>query len=187
MKKLTVTMIGLAIGFQAQAAKLETCVNKITETCGVISTLGVALDVEGDAFCKIIQGGRRDDGTKYSERVVVADANSVVSVETSGSNSCAKSVAQITGRVTDSVVIDGRMFFSHSSGAVIAIGRNNDIMEMLNSSGKSYSSAVGVEAAKDGGLIIHRENNQKTELDSEQLNERINKKSKVRCLTRGGC
>lgn len=186
MKKLFLTLVVTVLASQAQAAKMESCLDNVIRKCGEIS--GVSLSqirsLSYDTECKILQGGRREDGTRYAEKTIFFDSNSIISIESDNSYTCNGAAANIRGRITDTAALEGRLFMSHSSGALIAISRTNAIYEVLNSSGKSYSSIVGVKI-EGGELVLQRERNQETRLDLEQLLKRINSGRTTVCL--GGC
>lgn len=187
MKKTLLSLALVMASAQAQAADLRSCLNNVLTKCG--ETVGFAAsrvnNLGFDTQCKIIQAGRREtDGTLYPEKTIFFDSNTIISIETDRAILCNGSVADIRGAITDTAAKDGRLYMAHSSGALIAVGRDNGIMEVLNSSGDSYKSIVGVKI-EGSELVLQRERNQETRLQLDQLTKRLNSRSKVRCL--GGC
>lgn len=185
MKKTLLTLALVLASTQVQAASLESCLRNVISNC--IDLAGVTTSqidsLSRGTECKIIQGGKREtDGTRYAEKTIFFDSNTIISVETDRSALCRGSAAQIRGAVTDSAAKDGRLYMAHNSGALIAVGRDNNIFEVLNSSGDSYKSIVGVKI-EGSELVLQRERNQQTRLSLEQLTKRLNQKSKVRCLS----
>ena len=191
MKSVIVSLAFLGLGLSAQAADLDTCLDRVTQNCLVVDGVDLQdlVQMDKNSACKIIAGGASDSGSRYNQRVAFFDRNSVISVELRPSlfGICTAVTAELNGRLVDSAVLNGRLFFAHTSNRVIVIGRNNTILEMLNSHGESYESVVGVKITRSRGenkLTLERENDNKTTLSDEQLETRLNTARTVRVLSK---
>lgn len=178
-KKVSLTLSAAALSFSVFAseatpdAKLSSCINRVVSNC---TGFNERLRLEQMDECKIVQ----DSPT----RVVFFDSNYITSVNVEQRNiwgTCDIAQVPLAGRLTDSVVFDGRLFFSHTSDRVVFVGRNNDIYEFLNAEGNSYSSVERL-SVRGGKLILERKGRD-VPLSEEQVNQRI-AQGKIRTLAR---
>lgn len=159
-------MLALAlVSINASAASKDSCKTKIEQACYTSNALDSVIYYADS--CKIAQ-------TSGVENVVLHSQGNFRLTSVSTVNCQVSDYSLQSGKVTDTVVFDGRLFATISSGRVVIITRNNYIYELLNSKGKPYSDVVGVKGnANQDGIILLRERNQKTELSFAQIQQRL--------------
>jgi len=160
----------------AEAADISSCLTRVYDACRVRSQERSV--IENAESCKIVQASGIQNVVFFgpSER-------RVTSVDT---KRCDVSDLRLySDRVVnpkkESKVFEGRLFFVLESGRAMFVGRNNNVYELENSKGESYSTIVGlrVDQANDA-IILERQGGQDVTLTLEQIQNRIDSgKTKV--------
>lgn len=174
-----VSVVALTLLSQASlAAKMSTCLNEINRECRGSIKLSAAFG-QGRSECKMVQAGQRTDSdySWYNGKVVFFDNNSLISVETPrNSSACTVSRAELAQGINDETVLEGRMFAVAGNGKVYVVTRNNQIHELYNARGLSYTavSSIKVDQSADTLTLSFNNGTQPAVLGLKTLLNRLN-------------
>jgi hypothetical protein len=169
MKKIALSAALVLVSSSAFAAQLSTCLNNVSQRCGSLTALVGMASVSSNQ-CSIVQAGTREDGTKYAEKVIFKDSNSVVSVEL---QDCGIARADIYGQFGEQKQYLGRLFSVTKDGRVVVVGRDNGLVMLINSKNKPYSSVTDIKIQGDI-ITLTFENHQFLDLDAQDVLKKLN-------------
>lgn len=199
MKKLVVFLAFVVVG--TQAAKVETCRQKIKRACGNGSYSWQLINIadrmtDGDQ-CNVIQSELRE-GTandRVPERVVFKDSQKLISVVTGNEGPgeaplCSYRVVDLKGSFVESKINSGRMFAVTSTGHVAVITRTNTVQWLVNTErganqGTRFYNVVDIKIDSKNDRVYLTYKNGKTEVVS--LSEVLTGLNKYKQCTSGGC
>jgi len=172
MNKMLLVSLSLVVSaISAQAAQLETCINTVTRKCGSLSFISAFYSVNSNK-CNMMNGGEREDGTRYSQKVIFKDSNTLYSVDM---QTCQAARADIYGQFKEEKQLKGRMYAVTQDGRVIVITRTNTVAQLLNSRNQPYKSVVDIKIdQRNESVELTFENRQTTVLDAQELNQKVN-------------
>lgn len=169
MKKTVFAVALFLAATSAHAAKIETCLNNVTNRCGERAILR-AWNATTSNQCAIVNAGTREDGTRYEQKVIFKDYDTVYSIEL---GRCSVSRVDIRGQFREQKQYKGRLFSLTQDGRVIVVGRDNVIVNLINSRNQPYTS---IKDIKIEGEQFHLkfDNNQDLDLDAQDVLQKLN-------------
>jgi len=153
----------------AFGAEVSSCRNRVKETCYNRITPALSKIMNTAKDCKFV---KTDDQGRENIAFTHTGAYRLTSVDV---KECKVSDYTFqSGSVTDQKVFAGRLFVTISSKRVVMLGRNNELFELMNSSGVSYSNVTSLKVdSQKQTIILSHDNGQKTTLTMGQIQNRI--------------
>ncbi len=167
----------LLVAASSNAAKFETCMKEVSKACGTYAANLANYQTAGHD-CAVVQGGKREDGTKYSTKVIFKDNDTLVSLTTdygSTTRACEYNKINIFGKFKETKQLEGRLFALTQSGEVIVVTRTNEFAYMLNAKNKPYSSVKDIKIDQPNDkLSLTFENGQTNDYSLMDVLEKVN-------------
>lgn len=167
--KLLISAILSLIAFNASAADINTCLDRVALN-GCVPNYHEAVEMAYADSCKVVSNSKVAFLSSNQTRIFSVDTKACeVSAYTFKS-----------GQVVDSAVYGGMMFLVLDSNRVIVLDKENSVRELLTTAGKPYTAATGVELLYDYygrqvGVRLLIKGRGPVELTAEKIQARLDK------------
>lgn len=184
MKSLIYVLAASIIAPSLAFANGEKCLNDLRSTGASYAKFNLLAD-QKDGIpelrdCKNVEFNAAD-GAQIRNKVYVTADNSALIIQ--DNNQRTLSLSRIPGSIAEFKVMAGRLIIRTGDSKILVVGRNGSVLEMLNGSGKSYTtvSSIGI---RDGVLVMKQNNGSgDIELQETQVTSRLNDAGKFRAVS----
>lgn len=184
MKSLIYVLAAAVLAPSISFANGEKCLRDLQSTGASYAKYNLLAD-QKDGIpelrdCKNVEFNT-NDGSQIRNKVYVTADNSSLIIQ--DNNQRTISLNRIPGLIADFKVMAGRLIIRTADSKVLVVGRNGSVLEMLNGSGKSYTTVSSI-AIRDGVLVMTQNNGSgDIQLQESQVTSRLNDAGKFRAVS----